>query len=394
MPVLQVGSPLTTEERIAKRKLILRDTFALTGLFVITAALAVLTYFLFNSFMRHRQELAQRWLARGEAAMKAGHPEQAIDALRSGLQYAPGQRQTEIELAEALASAGRNQEATAYFNTLHEAEPGNGLVNLELARLAAKQGNESQTIEHYQRALDGTWEGDGYQRRLSVRLELTRYMLSRKLYGRARTQLLVAAGNAPDDPDIKLEIAQLMEEAQDPQDALNLYGSLADRNPPLLAALEGAGRTALAMGRFRMAHTYLQKVVNHPDFAAQPEAAREANRDALAQTERLLELFPSSDLNIHERASRIDQAAEIARDRLKSCTQTPEQAAQLVSLTEQWQPIPTPIKRHALELDPQLAQKILRLAYDTEKETAKVCGAPTGDDALLLKIAQMEVEQQ
>lgn len=393
MPVL-LGSPLTTEERLAKRKLIFRDAVALVGLFLITVALAVLTYFLFNSFKEHRQELAVRWLTRGEAAMAAGHPEQAIEALRSALQYAPGRRETEIELAKALAAAGRNQEATAYFNTLLEAEPGNGLINLELARLAVTQGNERQAVEYYQRALDGTWQGDGYQRRLSVRLELTRYLLSRHEYGRARTQLLVAAGNAPDDPNIKLAIAQLMEQAEDPQDALDIYGSLADRKPARLEALEGAGRTALAMGRFKLARNYLQKVVDHPDFAAQPEAVRNANRETLAETDRLLALLPSPDLNVHERAARIGQAAAIARSRLESCSQTPEVAAKLVPLTEEWQQVPAQFKRRALELDPQMAQTVLRLVFDTEKQTAQVCGTPTGDDALLLKIAQTQVEQQ
>jgi hypothetical protein len=30
----------------------------------------------------------------------------------------------------------------------------------------------------------------------------------------------------------------------------------------------------------------------------------------------------------------------------------------------------------------------MNLIFDTEKQTAQACGAPTGDDALLLKIAQ------
>src|ERR1700734_1149968 len=117
MAVLQVGSPLTAEERIAKRKLILRDTVSLVGHFLITAALAALTYFMFDSFSRHRMELAQRWLTRGEAAMAAGHPEQAIEPLRSALEYQPARRETEIELATALAAAGDDQEAISYFNS-------------------------------------------------------------------------------------------------------------------------------------------------------------------------------------------------------------------------------------------------------------------------------------
>src|SRR5580704_3065829 len=177
MAVFELRSPLTAEERQHKRKLILRDMLALLGLFAITAALAIATYFLFNSFSRRRQALAERWFERGESAISNGHPEQAVDAFRSALEYDPGQRETEIKLAMALSAAGRSEEAISYFNTLLESEPGNGLINLESARLAVKQRNESRAVEYYRRALDGTWQGDGYERRRMVRLELARYLI-------------------------------------------------------------------------------------------------------------------------------------------------------------------------------------------------------------------------
>ncbi|MGC2544239.1 MAG: tetratricopeptide repeat protein, partial [Silvibacterium sp.] len=180
-----------------KRKLMVRDSIALFSLFVITVVLAALTYFLFNSFSRHRDVLARRWQANGERALSSGHPEQAVQALRSALEYAPDRRDIEIELASALAAAGQNREATAYFNSLLETQPGNGLIHLQLARLAAREGNATLAEEHYQRALDGTWQGDGYLRRLSVRMELAGYLISRKNYGQAVTELRTASGNAP-----------------------------------------------------------------------------------------------------------------------------------------------------------------------------------------------------
>ena len=397
MAVLEVGSPLTAEERIAKRKLILKDTMSLVGLSLITAALAALTYFMFDSFSRHRMELAQRWLVRGEAAMAAGHPFQAIEPLRSALEYKPARRETEIELATALAAAGDNQEAISYFNSLHELEPGNGLVNLQLARLAVKQSNEGEAVLDYQRALDGTWQGDGYVRRLAVRQELARYLIARKEYPQARTQLLIAAGNAPDDPAIKTEIAGLLEEAEDMQSALEIYRGVADEHKPApLNALEGAGRTAFALGRFELAQQYLQAAVNHSGFAAQAEATRTANQAMLAETNRLLELFPGRELRPDLRATRILYAARMAHQRLEDCTRNPDMVAKLDELSGEWQKISASLKPRLVEGDPELAERVLRLAFDTEKQTAQLCGAPTGDDALLLKIAQApnEVEQQ
>ena len=397
MPVFELRSPLSAEERQQKRKLILRDFISLLSLFAITAALAVLTYFLFNSFSRHRQELAKRWLERGDKAISSGRPDQAVEAFRSALEYDPGQRGTEIKLAMALAAAGRTEESISYFRSLLESAPGNGLINLELARLASKQGNESRAVEYYERALDGTWEGDGYERRRTVRLELARYLIAQKDYAKARPQLLTAAGNAPDDPSVKLEIAGLMEQAQDPTNALYIYRTLADRKPYPLEALEGAGRVAFAMGRYQLARGYLERVVDHHDFGAQADAIQSTNRAMLAETIQILDLFPGDDLPVKERAERIINAAKISQARLNSCSAgKPTPPTQLADLAGRWQQIPARLKPLALAADPQMEQTIMNLVYDTEKQTAQACGSPVGEDALLLKIAQspQEVQQQ
>jgi tetratricopeptide (TPR) repeat protein len=389
MAVFELKSPLTAEERQHKRKVILQDVVALLSLFAITAALAVATYFLFNSFSRRRQALAERWLERGEAAISNGHPEQAVDAFRSALEYDPGERETEIKLAMALSAAGRSEEAISYFNTLLESEPGNGLINLELARLAAKQRNEPRAIEYYQRALDGRWQGDGYERRRMVRLELARYLIGQKDYAKARTQLLVAAGNAPDDPNIKLEIAGLMEEAQDPANALEIYQNIAEQKPCPIEALEGAGRVAFALGRFKQAHEFLERVVSHPDFVSLPESVQSSNRELLAATNHVLELFPATELPAEERAKRVLHAAEVAKARLESCSMSkPTPPSMLADLVTKWQQIPAKLSPPALDRDAQMEQTIMNLVFDTEKQTAAACGTPGGEDVLLLKIAQ------
>ncbi len=44
--------------------------------------------------------------------------------------------------------------------------------------------------------------------------------------------------------------------------------------------------------------------------------------------------------------------------------------------------------RQQLLADPVFEQNTLNLVYDTERTTAGMCGAPTGEDALLLRIAE------
>lgn len=396
MAVFELRQPLTAEERMEKRKLMVRDSIALFSLFVITVVLAALTYFLFSSFSRHRDVLARRWQANGERALSSGHPQQAVQALRSALEYAPDRRDIEIELASALAAAGQNLEATAYFNSLLETQPGNGLIHLQLARLAAKEGNATLAEEHYQRALDGTWQGDGYLRRLSVRMELAGYLISRKDYGQAVTELRTASGNAPNVSGTQIAIAGLMEQAQDPTDALEIYREQMRHRDAPLAAFEGAGRTAFALGRIALAREALARAVNHPEFAAQNEATRETILHMLENSVRILQLYPDPYISVRARATRILNDANIARARLASCFANTNAAGELADLQGQWQQVPASLTVRALEQDPQLEQTTMSLVYDTEEQTAQLCGAPTGDDALLLKIAQapLAVQQQ
>lgn len=388
MAVFELRPHLSAEERTEKRRLILRDSIALFSLFIITVLLALLTYVLFSTFSRHREALSRRWLTIGEAALKNGNPQLAVEDLRSALEYAPNRRDIEIELATALAAAGRNAEATAYFNSLLEAQPGNGLIHLQLARLAAKQGNAALAEEHYQNALDGTWEGDGYVRRRHVRLELARYLISQKKYAEAQTELRTASGNAPDDSATQLEIAGLMEQAQDPSDALAIYrAQMRHRNAPL-EAFEGAGRTAYALGYIGLAREALARAIQYPGFAAQSEAMRQAVRQMLTNAERILQLYPDPNLNVRERAARIATDAKIARARLATCFANANAQGEIANLQGQWQEIPANISLRTLEQDPQLEQTVMSLVYETEEQTAQICGAPSADDALLLKIAQ------
>jgi tetratricopeptide (TPR) repeat protein len=425
-------SPLSASDRIERRRLILADSLALITLFGVTALLAVSTNYLYQSYASHQVKLADRWLQRGDQAMRDGKAQAAIDALSSALAFDPTQRNTEIKLAQALASAGRVQEATVYFNSLLESQQGSGVINLQLARLAARQGDETQAIDDYQKAIYGNWEGDGYVRRREVRFELIKYLIEHQQLDRARSELLVASGNAPeDDISVQLEIAGLMEQAEDPGDALHLYKTILRSHPSLREALEGAGRTAFQLGRYVEAKRYLSRSLEGPGVDQEPATVISRSRDNLNEATRLLALYPSTSLRPSERIARVLTDRKLAMARLGECTReraaaaknsppavappakntsplqsfasrfsrrsaqpTPNPAAApaptdpLLALTQQWQQLPVKITAKELEKDPELTQAQIQLIYDTELITQQVCGAPTGDDALLLKIAQ------
>jgi tetratricopeptide (TPR) repeat protein len=441
MSFFALKSPLSASDRIDRRRLIFADSLALITLFAVTALLAISTNYLYQSYASHQVKLADRWLQRGEQAMRDGKPQAAIDALSSALAFDPSQRNTQIKLAQALASAGRIQEATVYFNSLLESQQGSGVINLQLARLAVRQGDESQAIDDYQRAIYGNWEGDGYVRRREVRFEMIKYLIERQQLDRARSELLVASGNAPeDDISVQLEIARLMELAQDPSDALHLYKTILRRHPSLREALEGAGSAAFQLGRYLEAKHYLGHALEGPAVDKEPAAAIVKSRDSLNEAARLLALYPSSGLRPSERIARVLTDRKLAMARLAECTQDraagpakdPSQASApaaknsnplqnfasrfarhpaqpppspaakpapvdpLVALTQAWQQLPVKVSATDLEKDPELTQAQIQLIYDTELITQQVCGAPSGDDALLLRIAQApnQVEEE
>jgi Flp pilus assembly protein TadD len=443
MSFFALKTPLSAADRIERRRLIFADTLSLVTLFAITALLAVLTNYLYQSYASHQVSLAARWLQRGDQALRDNKPQAAIDALSSALAYAPNDRSTAIKLAEALASAGRVQEATVYFNALLESQQGSGVINLQLARLAARQGNESQAIEDFQKAIYGNWEGDGYVRRREVRFELINYLIANHRLDQARSELLVASGNAPvDDISVQLEIARNMEQAQDPSDAFHVYRTILHRHPSLREALDGAGRTAFRLGRYLEAKRYLARALELPATEADSDesavAALQKSRDQLSEASRILAMYPSSRLKPSERDARILTARKLAMARLTTCvnakaaapatpssapapkvssnplqslasrfTRQPSKPAAnqaaappvvdpLQGLLERWQKLPSKITLAELAKDPELAETQIQLVYDTELVTQQVCGAPTGDDALLLKIAQApnQVEEE
>ncbi|HET6169184.1 MAG TPA: tetratricopeptide repeat protein, partial [Terracidiphilus sp.] len=248
---------LTPAERIQRRRLIVQDSLSLLSLTLITIAIAVLTYFFFHSFTEHRRVLETRWYERGQIAMAAGHPTEAVEDFRSALSFRSTNTDYQMSLAEALAASGRTDEAAAYFSSLHDAEPGDGFLNLQLARLAVRRGESTQAIEYYQTALNGLWHGQGTERRLQIRLELAQYFMSLGRPLEAQGQLLAAEGNSLDNPAALFKIANLLREADDPSDALTTYQRVVSHRSAVpaevLASLDAESQIAASMGQYKRA---------------------------------------------------------------------------------------------------------------------------------------------
>jgi tetratricopeptide (TPR) repeat protein len=380
----------TDNEWSEKRRLILRDTLTFLSLTLITVVLFVVTHFLFHSFASHREELAQRWSTRGREALASGHPDQAIVALRTALSYAPGDRSYELLLAQALADAGHTDEAYNYFLGLWETQPGDGFINLRLARLAAAKKDMQPTINYYRGAIYGTWEGDGALRRREVRLELARYLIAHHDLGSARTELLVAGGNAPDDVGHTLTLAPLLEQAGAPADALNYYKKVLARDPDNRTALQAAGRLEYGFGNFSEAYRLLEHA-EHEHTGEDLDSTKQSNV-TMENAERILALAPLRGLPAKERATRILKVRDIAKKRFEGCNAQVAVAngmsSPLQALAAKWTGKEASAGLIELLKDASLQDAVMKLANDTEEQTSQICGAPTGDDALLLLLAK------
>lgn len=379
-----------TELSLAKRRLFFRDLLTFLGLALITAVLFLVTLFLFRSFTAHRAALAVRWSGRGQAALDAGKPQQAIVALRTALSYAPGTRSYELLLAQALADSGRTEEASNYFINLWVTQPGDGFINLELARLSAKKNDSRNAIKYYRASIYGTWEGDGVVRRREVRLELARYLIQQRQMNAARIELLIAAGNSPSDPALNITLAGLLVQTGDTADGLTYYQKALHDHPKDQTALEGAGRAAYALGKFAQAHSLLERASEAQSSPSSKQQNLPADLAAmLDNSRRILELQPAGRLRPAERVSRILADRAIAKNRLDACTAqfAAPKPASLQQLNLRWTSAAAATRATLLR---DLAQQdsTVQLIYDTELATSQLCGPPSGDDALLLLLAK------
>jgi tetratricopeptide (TPR) repeat protein len=371
----------------SRRKLFLRDSLTFFVLTLATIVLFVLTLLLFRSFTTHRADLAIRWAARGETALKQGHPDQAVPALRTALIYAPETRSYQMMLAQALGNSGHAEEATNYFLNLWEAQPGDGVINLQLARLARQRGASEEAIRYYRAAIFGNWGGEGVERRREARLELANYLIDQGNLTMAQTELLIAASNAPPGAGLEILFGDELVRASDPTDALLYYQKAIAQDPRNPVAYEKAGRLAYQVGDYVRARNWLEHAVRESGGTA-------TGADALLKNaERLLVLSPVAARTDKDRITRLLDDKAIAKKRWTACVATLSKEAPLSavqSLNARWTQADGISTRSALAADQSNEDMLKGLIDESEMLAADLCSAPTGDDALLLSLAKQE----
>ena len=371
----------------AKRALLLRDGLVFLTLTLIALVLYGVTLALFRSFERHRADLAVYWADRGRDEVQHGQAVQAVASLRNALSYDPDNRGNELLLAEALSNAGQIEQATNYFLNLRDIRPGDGFINLQLARLARSKGTVTEAVDDYHASIFGDWGGDGAVRRRNVRLELADYLTSLHQPEAARAELLIASGNAPNDPKINVTLGAKFAAIGDVADALSAYKKAEAADSHNEAVVEAIGRLSFQAGDYERAHTYLEEALA---LGISDQAEKSRVMAMAAEAGRSVDLSFSRGLSARQRTEHLFVAKDIAETRLRACsTQLGDPALRssaMQDLAGRWKATDKQSRR-SVQQDADAQDSMADLINDTEVITAKECGQPSGDDALLLKLA-------
>ena len=361
-----------------------------------TVALYVITSFLFRSFSDRRVELGKEFAVSGQQALRQGDAEQAVHDLRLSLSYAPDVMGNRLLLAEALAQAHHPDQANGYFLGLLDEQPADGFLNLQLARLARQRNDTQAALDYYRAAAVGNWNADSLDRRFNAQLELAEYLIDLGDLPSARAELLIAAADAPEDASVKTALGKDFERASDPTDALKLYQTAIKLDPEKSDALFNAGRVAYETGDYSTAIRLLSLARRTGSRATLGEKEANEAEHLLENSRRIEELTLSSNMPSQTRVEHILRALPIAQARFESCSA--QKAAQLPSalqnLEGNWSDAET-IAKHRSSLDDAAQQQnLVSLIFETEQVTAQFCGAPSGDDLLLLQLANSPGEGQ
>src|ERR1051326_8514262 len=168
-----------------------REPVLVVAIVVLAVVLWAITHGVTQAYGHREDHLARTWYADGQSAFRAGRLDAAISDFRNALVYSHDSTKVRLSLAQALAANGNIRQAQAYLRALWDEQPADGTINLELARLAARTGNVLDAQRYYHGAIYGVWDGDDpVVRRRTARLELVHFLLSRKAFQQAQSELI------------------------------------------------------------------------------------------------------------------------------------------------------------------------------------------------------------
>ena len=375
---------------VASLKLLTRrPPVIVAGLVVVTVLAFLGVNRLVNRFREQEKALARHLYEHGLQAQSAGQPERAVTDFRAALGYARDNFDYQLSLARALRDTGRTAESETYLIGLWERTPQEGAVNLALGRLFAREGLFDKAMQYYRNAIYGFWPADPETKRRDTEFELIGFLLQHKAYPQAQAELITMAAALPEDPALRLRVAQLFAESQDYEHALAQFQQVLRSDHENQAALYGAGQAAFRLGRYRTAQGYLRSAVR-----SDPQNTQAAQSLKIASL--VLQADPFAPrISDAERNKRVRSAFQPAGERLDNCAEskqidlTPRSpSGGLPSLKAQWLEMAPKLARLRPPRDGPDLDEIMDLVFEIEHQTQATCGTPDGLDQALLLLSQ------
>jgi tetratricopeptide (TPR) repeat protein len=367
-----------------------RTPVVLAALVVVAVAGFALVSRLVTRYHANEKQLAWHVFEQGMRYYKAGDPVRALDDFRTALTYDPDNFQYQLNLARALRDSNNLPEAATYLETLWQRNPEDGVVNQALARLAVRRGSVPDALRYYHNAIYGAWDTDPETNRRNARLELINFLIQRKAYPLAESELIGLVQTLPHNAASYLEAASLYGKINDYDQALTTYRRVLQFDPGNPLALAGAGNAAFQLGRYRTAEQFFEKAVdaNRND---------EQSRQSLQIAKAVLSADPfRRRISDAERNRRLIAAFSRAGQRLQDCAQSrgvdlknptlPPDPLQ--SLQAEWDKLHPQLKELRSAGEADLPDSIMDLVAQIETQTAQQCGSPTGFDLALLLISR------
>ncbi len=387
IPAEQTECPVCTKPRGFLWSLE-RETLVLVS-FLMLAVFFGITGFVVQRYHASQQALGGRWYQRGEAALKANHPEEAAEYFHTALVYSRDNDIYQMRLAEALVEANRLAEARVYLQSLLERQPGSGQVNLELARLSAKSHDITDALRYYHTAVFGAWIDNPGEHRLEVRIELCRFLLENNLNNEAEAEIIALQTELPPDARLHAEVGGMFMRVGDYRRALGEYQRALRLNSRQPGAWSGAGEAAFQLGDYLAARRYLQRAVE--ENPKDTEAAEKLEISRLA-----VEFDPfERRLSERERSLRAIAAFHQALSRLKHCAQSrgislqaQQSAGPFSDIYSQAIKIQPKVSLTNLRRNSDLVSGVMDLVLQMEETAQQACGTPPPVDQALLLVSR------
>ncbi len=366
-----------------------RPPVIVAGLVVVTVLAFLGVNRLVNRFREQEKALARHLYEHGLQAQIAGQSERAVTDFRAALSYARDNFDYQLSLARALRDTGRTAESETYLISLWERSPQEGAVNLALGRLFAREQLFDKAIQYYHNAIYGLWPGDPETKRRDTEFELIGFLLQHNAYPQAQAELITMAAALPDDPTLRVRVAQLFAQSQDYEHALAQFQQVLRSDHENQAALYGAGQAAFRLGRYRTAQGYLRNAVR-----SDPQNTQAAQSLKIASL--VLQADPFAPrISDAERNKRVRTAFQAAGERLDNCARSKQidlgprsPSDGLPALKAQWLDSAPRVAKLRPPRDGADLDEVMDLVFEIEQQTQATCGTPDNLDQALLFLSQ------